>query len=164
VGQRVERDTRQRAAAHERRQHGAQHRELDALHATFPRAGGKHGHTVDDHDPPERRLQAGVEERGQARSHRGPRILLGQRRGHHRPCGLVEHHVVDRLEQRVLAAEVVVESAFRDAGPLHDVVHRGRRVALLGEPLARDCDQQLPGGLRLPFAQPLDSHPVKLRD
>ena len=54
------------------------------------------------------------------------------------PLGaLVEQREVE-LE---LAGEVLVEHGFRDAGPLGDVVHRGRVVALRDEHLAGGVEQ-----------------------
>jgi hypothetical protein len=51
------------------------------------------------------------------------------------------------LEEGLLAAEVVVERALGDAGPLDDRVERSGRVAPFREQLQRRVDQRLPGGL-----------------
>ena len=104
------------------------------------------------------RLSARVEKRGQAGTDRGPRFLHREGRGHDAGDRLGLHRVVDGAEQVILAAEVVIEGALGDAGPLDDVVDRGGRIPVFGEQLARDRDQQLTGGLALASPQPLDSH------
>jgi hypothetical protein len=52
----------------------------------------------------------------------------------------------DGVEERLLAAEVVIERALGHLGAGHDRVQRGARVAVLGEQLGGDLEERLLGG------------------
>ena len=56
-------------------------------------------------------------------------------------CRLGLDLLEDRLEQLLLAAELVVERAARDAGGAHDLLGPDARVATRGEQLARGVDE-----------------------
>jgi hypothetical protein len=149
---------REDVARQERCQNRAQHRQLDLLDASFPDLGLEHRHALEDHDPAERGVEARVQEGRQTGADARPWFLCGERGGHDRRDDIGLDGLVHGAEQRVLAAEVMVQSPLRDTRTLDDVLDRGRRVALVGEPLAGDCDEELAGGFRLAFPQPLDSH------
>ena len=123
-------DAGQEVGRHQRRQHRAQHGQLVVLDPAVPHVLLEHADAVEHHDPAERRLEAGVEERRQPRPDCGPRLRLGQRGGHDAGDGVGLDGVVDGPEQVVLAAEVVVQRPFGDPGALDDLLDRRRREAL----------------------------------
>ncbi len=67
--------------------------------------------------------------------------LLGQ---------LPDPGVDHRLEQALLAAELRIERRQRTAGPLDDLGHVGRLVAVLQEDIASRLEERRPPKLRAP--------------
>ena len=61
MGKRFDGDAGEDVARRERRQNRAQHRQLDLADASFSHLGLEHD-TLEDHDPAERRVEAGVQE------------------------------------------------------------------------------------------------------
>ena len=145
-------------ARRERPQHRAQHRQLDVLDAPFPDLVLQHRHAVEDHDPAERRLEAGVEEGRKTGPDAGPGFPLGRRGCHDGGDRIGLDRFVHGAEQRVLAAEVVVERSFGGARPLGDVLDRRGGEALFREHLTGDGDKQVASRFRLARSQPLDTH------
>src|SRR5262249_28448440 len=69
----------------------------------------------------------------------------------------------DRLEDRRLVPEVMIERTLRHAGTAHDVVHRGTREPLRGERDGRGVEERGARGLAVllptwPFPGCLDWH------
>jgi hypothetical protein len=95
-----------------------------------------------DHDPAVAGLLDGLEEGAQSGARLRPRVPVGSEGRRDRARGVGLHPLEDRLEQRLLAAEVVVERSLRDPGARHDRIQAGAGVPVLGEELGGDVDQR----------------------
>ena len=112
--------------------HGCERRTLLAL--TEPLVA-EDRRPVLDHDAAVGGLLDDVEEGPQAGLRLEPRVALALEASSGSPCGPRSRPLEDRLEERLLAGEVVVERALGDARAGDDLVQRGRGIALLGEEL-----------------------------
>ena len=99
-----------------------------------------------DHDPAVARLLDHCEERPEPRPRLLPRVPPALERLVDGLGGIGLDPFEDGLEQRLLAAEVVVQRALGHPGARDDRVERGVGVAVLGEQVLGDVDQRALGG------------------
>jgi len=143
VGQRRHRLARDRAGVHPGLQRASDEAEGVAQPDLPPALPAQDGGRVEQDDALDRRLGADGQERAGAGAQRAERVggavLQRALRDLLRRLGL--DLLEDRLEQLLLAAELVVERAARDAGGAHDLLGPDARVATRGEQLARGVDE-----------------------
>ncbi|HEU4526292.1 MAG TPA: hypothetical protein VFR62_14800, partial [Gemmatimonadales bacterium] len=107
-------------------------RERRALHVLAVALVAEDRRALLDHDPAVAGLLDGLEKGAQPGPRPRPRVRVPREGRLDRARRIGLHPLEDRLEQRLLATEVVVQRALGHPGARDDRVEAGPRVALLG--------------------------------